>query len=165
MFWWIRIQVCRRRSFLSWQLLGRLMQCELGRMMPARKCLTFCVQTLVHTPPIKRLIHLVTGLPVPCLLHSMAAGAKNGFIGLQILLEKPKLAKSHDVWQKLPLLEIALHSFANAYPQFSETALPLCLHGASKDFKPQLQKLFSFNEHLSSRPFCLSCERTWLGTT
>jgi hypothetical protein len=75
------------------------MQVESVMMMPARKCLTFCVQTLLHTQPIKRCSHLETRRPVPGLLHSMVAvsEAEIQFLWLQILLGKAKLAKPHDV--------------------------------------------------------------------
>jgi len=65
-----RIQICRRLSFFPWQLSVLLVQYESVMMMPARMCLTFCAQTLVPTQAIRRLSHLDTGFPVPCLLSA-----------------------------------------------------------------------------------------------
>lgn len=119
-----------------------LVQNESATIMPARMCLTFCAQTLVPTQTIRRLSHLDSER-TPCSTSSLSMEPETEavFLGLHILLEKPKLAKPHDVRQKLAQLEIALHMFFQCPPTVPWDRFAFVSAGRGPlDFKPQLNK-------------------------
>lgn len=101
--------------------------CSLQVMMrPARGCLSFCAQTLVHTQPTERLSHLDTSFPVSHLLTVWWLRQARLFRP-QILLGKsamPMKADTSSLSRKL-----LFTCFSNACPWFCETVLPLCAKG------------------------------------
>lgn len=130
-----------------------LVQFESVIMMPARMCLTFCAQTLVHAQTIKRLSHLDTGLPVSCL--SQHGGWDRGWVPPASDFTR-KAQTSHTTWC-LTKISSAGNCSSHVFQIPTHGSLRqffLCVFrgygGGGIDFKPQLNKnsfFFFFNAH------------------
>lgn len=137
------IQICRELSFPPWHLLSTPYAVWISNDDASKDVSDIlCPDPGSHSANYKP---LPSGVQTPCSTssHSVVSETEVGLLRLQILLGKPRLAKPHDVWQKLAQLEIAFHVFFQCLPVVLWDSFTFVSAGWRKrgiDFKLQLNK-------------------------